>query len=303
MKKLAKISLGIALALISTATFAQEEESEISNVQEFTPSKLLKKGQWDIKVFTSLYTQTKQANDSGDRSDIARSTFFTNTNEIYTGVSNNSRINVGLVFQARANNFNGANALDVFKFENDGTNSRSGITTIAPSVRIQPFENISNFSLTSSFFIPIFKDEAVSGYLDQRSFAWETKFFFDKTFGSGKWQYFTELDFKFNFGEASDEASADENSGERFANNSLGLPASVFLSYFPTSKSTVFVNAQQFFLIDLGNEFNQEFTQIGIGGKYQITKTLNIEASYGKFLRGTSTGLGQSFNIGLRIIL
>ena len=34
----------------------------------------------------------------------------------------------------------------------------------------------------------------------------------------------------------------------------------IFLSYFPSTKSTVFVNAKQNFLIDLGNDFSQNAT-------------------------------------------
>ncbi len=292
-------------AFVANTGFSQEEDSEISNVQEYTPSKLLKKGQWDIKFFNSLYTQTKQTVGGGGSSvDIDRQTFFTNTTEIYTGVSNSSRFNVGLIVQTRSNTLGGQSALDVFKFENNRVDSRSGLNAIAPSIRLQPFASVSNFSLTSSFFIPVFKDEP-GGFLDRRSYVWETKFFYDKTFGGDKWQIFTEADFAFSFGEEGADADpSTENISERFANNSLFLPVSAFLSYFPSSKSTVFVNAQQAFLIDLGNEFEQNYTQLGFGAKYQLTRILNIEASYGKFVRGNNfQGLGQTFSIGLRAIL
>ncbi|WP_299102107.1 hypothetical protein [uncultured Winogradskyella sp.] len=301
-----KISLAILAMMVTFLGFSQEEVQKKSNVQEFTPSKLLSKGQWDIKFFNSLYTQTKQTGaGTGESFDIERQNFFTNTTEIYTGVSNNSRINVGLVFQIRANNYGGQNALSVFDFENNGVDSRSGLTTIAPSIRVQPFASVPNFSFTSSLYLPVFKDEAVPAYLDKRSTFWETKFFYDKTFGGGNWQIFTEADFGFNFGENQSDADVlTENSSERFANNSLFLPLSAFLSYFPSSKSTLFVNAQQAFLIDLGNNFEQNYTQLGFGGKYQLTNALNIEASYGKFVRGNNfQGLGETFSIGLRALL
>ena len=307
MKKIAILAIALATGFLG---FSQEDTEEVakSNIQEFTPSKLLNKGQWDIKFFNSLYTQTKATGEGTGKSfDIPRESFFTNTTEIYTGISKNSRINVGLVFQIRANTFRGQSATSVFNFENDGINSRSGFTTIAPSVRVQPFANVPNFSFTSSVYFPLFKDEAVPGYLDKRSVFWETKFFYDKTFGGGDWQIFTEADFGFNFGESVEDAALSgeaANLGERFANNSLFLPLSAFLSYFPSAKSTIFVNAQQAFLIDLGNNFEQNYTQLGFGGKYQLTKVLNVEASYGKFVRGNNfQGLGQTFSIGLRALL
>ena len=79
-----------------------------------------------------------------------------NTTEIFTGVSNNSRVNVGLIFQVRSNTLGGQGALDVFSFEDNGNDRRSGLTTIAPSIRVQPFKSIANFSFTSSFYIPLF---------------------------------------------------------------------------------------------------------------------------------------------------
>lgn len=306
MKKV--IVLAIALA-ISFVGFAQEEkEPTRSNVQEFTPSKLLNKGQWDIKFFNSLYTQTKTTGEGTGKSfDIDRENFFTNTTEVYTGVSKNARINVGLIIQVRANNYGGQDAFSVFDFENNGVDSRSGLTTIAPSIRVQPFASVPNFSFTSSVYLPIFKDKDVPAYLDKRSTFWETKFFYDKTFGGGDWQIFTEADFGFNFGESTSDAIASGdavNVGERFANNSMFLPVSAFLSYFPSSKSTLFVNAQQAFLMDLGNDFEQNYTQLGFGGKYQLTQVLNLEASYGKIVRGNNfQGLGSTFSLGLRALL
>ena len=296
--------------MISFTGYSQEDtDIEKSVIQEYTPSKLLKKGQWDIKFFNSIYTQTEQTDSRSNSQDIARQTFFTNTTEIFTGVSNNSRVNVGLISQVRSNTLGGQGALDVFSFEDNSNDRRSGLTTIAPSIRVQPFRSIANFSFTSSFYIPLFKDKAdtvqdtIFSYLDQRSYAWETKFFYDKTFGGDKWQLFTELDFRFNFGEKPEDASQDENSSERFANNSLFLPASVFLSYFPSSKSTIFVNAQQAFLVDLGNDFAQNSTTFGFGTKYQLTDILNIEAYFGKIVRGNNfQGLGQTFSLGLRVL-
>lgn len=299
----------IALAILISVSFngfsQEDEEPTKSNIQEYTPSKLLHKGQWDIKFFNSIYTQTESTDSGSNSITIPRQTFFTNTTEIYTGISDNSRINVGLIFQIRSNTFGGAGALEVFNFKNNGLDSRSGFTTIAPSIRIQPFKSISNFSLTSSFYLPIFEDKPNANYLDKRSYTWETKFFYDKTFGGNDWQLFTEADFGFNFGEKSEDANPlDSNISERFANNSLFVPLSVFLSYFPNSKTTVFVNTQQAFLIDLGNNFSQNSTSLGFGAKYQISNILNLEASFGKIVRGSNfQGLGQTFSLGLRALL
>lgn len=302
-----KFTLLCLVLLFSLSGYSQDDsnnDTQKSNIQEYTPSKLLKKGQWDIKFFNGLYTQTKSTDEGSTSVDIPRQNFFTSTTEIYTGINDNSRVNIGLIFQVRANTFGGQDAFSVFSFENNSTDARSELTVIAPSIRFQPIASVPNFSLTSSVYLPVFKDMPNAPYLDKRSVFWETKFFYDKTFGGDDWQIFTQMDLGFNFGEKSQDAnSADTNIGERFANNSLFLPFSAFLSYFPSDKSTIFINGQQAFLVDLGNDFSQRYTQLGFGGKYQLSEVLNLEASFGKIFTGTNfQGLGQTFSLGLRAI-
>ena len=311
MKKILNLLLILGIVFIGN-TQEKDDDSKIqtSNIQEYTPSKLLKKGQWDVKFFNSIYTQTKSTDEGSKSVTIDRQTFFTNTTEIYTGVSKNARINIGLILQVRSNTFGGAGVFDVFKFKDNNTDARSGLTTIAPSIRVQPFKNIGNFSFTSSFYIPVFSDKPNAPYLDKQSYFWETKFFYDKTFGGDKWQIFTEIDFGFNFGEKRKDANPlTENISERFANNSLFMPISAFLSYFPSDNTTVFINLQQTYLIgydnpDSGdNNFSQNGTAFGFGGKLQLNETLNLEASYGKIFRGHNfQGLGNTYSVGLRAL-
>jgi len=71
------------------------------------------------------------------------------------------------------------------------------------------------------------------------------------------------------------------------------------MSYFPSDKSIILGYIQHYQRM---GDFTQDFTTLGFGGKYQITEILNLEILYGKFIRGNNTGLGQSFNIGLRAL-
>lgn len=71
------------------------------------------------------------------------------------------------------------------------------------------------------------------------------------------------------------------------------------MSYFPSDKSTTLGYIQHYQRM---GDFTQDFTTLGFGVKYQITEVLNLEILYGKFIRGNNTGLGQSFNIGLRAL-
>lgn len=272
--------------LAITLSFGQDQGG--SNIQNLTPSKLIGKGQWDLKLFNNLYTQDDSTFESEQG---IRQNFFTSTLEVFTGVSDSRRVNLGIIAEYRANGRD-------FQLENGSLERRntSGLTSIAPSIKFVPFKNVGNFSILSSLSIPLVSsesDEETGVFLDQKGFTWQNRFFFDYTFPGKKWQLFTELNTEYNFG---DEA-------ESFANNSLNLVPGIFLSYFPSSKFTVLVLGQHNRRLDLGNNFTQYFTALGGGAKYQLTNELNLEVLYTNFVGGSNTGLGETFNIGLRAVL
>ncbi|WP_405609238.1 hypothetical protein [Polaribacter sp. Asnod1-A03] len=277
-----------ALLAFSLQSLAQEEDTDKSNIQTYTPSKLLDKGQWDVKFFNNLYTETKGTY-NGVKSDKARETYFTSTLDIFTGISDNNRLNVGLLLEYRSNVINDKNATAVFGF-NDDVNSRNGLSSFAPALKWQPIESVGNFSVQSAFHIPVISDESDANgvYLDQTAYIFQNRFFYDYTFPSGNWQLFTELNTEYNFG--------NEDS---FANKTYVLAPGVFMSYFPTDKSTILGFLQHYQRL---GDFEQDFTSLGFGGKYQLNETINLEVLYSKFVRGNDTGLGQSFNIGLRAL-
>lgn len=289
--KMKRIVITLISLFMLTVGFAQDqEETQGSVIQTLTPSKLIGKGQYDIKWFNNLYTQTESTFSEGDE---PRQTFFTSTLEAYTGVGNNKRWNLGVILEFRSNVIADRNALEVFQFDGESGTARSGFTSFAPSVKFVPLKNVNNFSIQSSFFIPLVDNETENGvFLDQNGFIWQNRFFYDHTFTGNKFQLFAEVNSELNFGDEEDS----------FANDSLRLTPGVFFSYFPSSKFTVLVLAQHSELIDLGNDFDQSFTALGGGAKYQLTNELNIEALYTNFVDGSNTGLGETFNLGLRAV-
>ena len=280
--------LTLSLLLIASCLYAQDEQGTV--IQNLTPSQLIKKGQWDIKFFNNLYTQTESTFTDGNE---PRETFFTSTLDVFYGISENRRWNIGTIVEFRSNVNSDRDALDVFSFDGENGTARSGLTSIAPAVKFVPFKNLGNFSILSAFHIPLVDNEVEQGvFLDQNGYILQNRFFYDYSFGQKKWQLFTELNTEFNFGKEEDS----------FANDSLRLTPGIFLSYFPSSKFTVLGLVQHSQLIDLGNDFSQNFTAVGGGAKYQLTNALNIEILYTNFVRGNDTGLGETFNIGLRAV-
>ena len=308
MKLIGRMACAIVLLNFSIALSQEEEQDTVATgsvIQTLTPSKLIGKGQYDIKWFNNLYTQTRAANANGDiTNNLPRETYFTSTLEGYTGVSENRRVNLGVILEFRSNVVGDRKALDVFKFDGEANSARSGLTSFAPSVKFVPFAKINNFSVQSSLVIPLIDNEFENNvFFDQKGFTWQNRFFYDHTFEGNQFQIFAELNSEFNFGKELVFGTNGNSTEGSFANNSLRLTPGVFFSYFPSAKFTVLALAQHSQLIDLGNNFEQDFTALGGGAKYQLTDSLNIEALYTSFVRGNDSGLGQTFNLGARLVL
>ena len=176
-----KVLLGLLTFCCCAFTHAQEKDSlaSKSNLFTFSPSKLLTKGQWDIKWFNILYAEDRGADKSGAKSDRIRQNFLTSSLDVFTGINDSKTINVGLSIEYRSNTINGMDVLSVFEFKNNPTQfSRSGITSITLSIKFSPIKQVSNFTIQSAFHIPLIGKEILSGvFLDQKRFIWQNKFF------------------------------------------------------------------------------------------------------------------------------
>jgi hypothetical protein len=292
-----KYFLAPVFFLFAVAIAVAQPEQGQSIIQTYTPSRLLPKGSWEAKLFNNLYTETRGADENGDVSDRPRATFLTNILEGFVGVSPNARVNAGLIVQFRSSLISSAGterpALDALRYANNEDFARSGVSYIAPSVRFTPFKSLPRLSFQSSLMLPVFEAESINGvFFAERSTIFANKVYYDHSFANGDWQLFTELSFDYLFG-------PDE---ESYANDSGFMPISAFLSYFPSSNLTFYVNARHARRIDLGNNFSQHFTLAGAGAKYQLTDALNLEISHAQFLFGNSSGLGATYNIGFRYV-
>ena len=80
--------------LLQTHTISGQKEIERKNVQDYTPSLLINKGQTEFKLFNSLYTQSQFFNTENEKMDAGgRSNFFTSIIEYNYGVS--SKVTLG----------------------------------------------------------------------------------------------------------------------------------------------------------------------------------------------------------------
>jgi len=270
------------------------------NLQAFTPGSLLRKNQYDYTLFNTIYTETK-SNWQGVNSSGFRNTFVTHLVQITYGITENSRVNIGLDINIKNSGTSVDSTLNglkpAFSYQN-GPSSRAGITSLGARIKLQPFKSESNFSIQSTLAMPTIKFPEGNGALywaDWDRMTWWNQFFYTKAFGD--FQLFAEIDLLFRF--------------KRYATQigMLDIPTSVFLSYFPNNKITIYGMSQH--VPRLTNNIHSlttdwvipaNYTASGLGAKYQITRGLNIELLYTNFWRSTNSGQGSTFNLGIKYI-
>jgi hypothetical protein len=280
------------------------------NLQTFTAGSLLGKGKFDFTLFNTLYTENHNVWQGQEYSGY-RATFVTHLAQVTYGISKSKRINVGLDINFKNSGRSNVDSTyggisNAFAYANNDS-ARVGITSIGARIKVQPFKEVPNFSIQSTLFMPTvrhpegFQDPLGLDNLywaDWDRITWWNQLFMDKTFGD--FQVFAELDFLFRF------KRYDSQIGM------LDMPASVFLSYFPTKKITLYAMTQH--VARFTNNINghdpivtdwvipMNYTASGVGFKYQILSNFNVEALYTNFWRGQNSGLGETFNIGVKFL-
>ncbi|MEM6360479.1 MAG: hypothetical protein AAGA64_09955 [Bacteroidota bacterium] len=282
-----------------TGVYGAMAQGESSNVQKYTPSVLLEKGKWELNSFYNLYTQTTIRDAEGDEINLGqRQTFLNAMYQLTYGISPSGKINVGIdVWATRAlyDNDEGS-PFKVLTFA-DGDFSRTAVTGIGPRIRYVPFNNISGFSIQSTFLFPVADDLEEPSFTGHDRYTWFTQFFYDMKLSS-QWRLFLETDFLYRIDREGDRA------------NFFRVPLSAFLSYFPRDqKTTIFAFGQYSPRYEtLSNEVDEQFglnswfTQLGVGAKYQLTTKLGLELSYANFIASRQDGGGYALNLGFRYI-
>ncbi len=258
-----------------------------ANASRYIVSSTIKKGSFEVKIFNNLYSQ--KTGSEGNLSD--RSSFFTTSASFLYGL--NDRVNIGFVTRYRKvrNQALPSSPFEVFGSD-EARNSRSGLTAFGPQIRYAPVPSWENFSIQSSFVLPIGSDLAGSDsqpYIDWTGATWNTQFFNDFPIGTN-FSLFTEIDLLLE----------DIGSPSKGHSNRFSTPATLIFSYNPNPKTTIYTlgGFSPYWQADF-----DYFIQAGIGTKYQFTPKLELELLYtkftNKFLLDTG-GQAATYNLGLR---
>ena len=281
------------------------------NLQNFTSGSLLGKGSIDFTLFNTIYTENKN-NWIGQNYSGYRSTFVTHLFQFTYGLTKSQRINIGVDLHLK----NSGNSVDssfsglrtAFNYSNTDS-TRFGLTSIGVRLKFQPFKGANNFTIQTSLSAPtipnpegiyISENNSKNRYwADWDRITWLNQFFLVKDWS--KIQLFTEIDMIFRFKKYKSQIGM------------VDFPMNIFLSYFPNSKFTIYLMSQH--VPRFTNNINSQdpivtdwvipmnYTASGIGFKYNITKAINLELLYTNFWRGKNTGLGSTYNFGIKYII
>lgn len=261
-----------------------------TSLQNYTPSVMLLQGQWEFKNFHNFYTQTKQfgANGSKILTGNGRESYYTMINQFLYGASD--RLSLGFDVWLKSVNL-----------ETRPVANWTAVTGIGPKVKWSP-SGVPGFSLQSTVLFPA-ADDLEGRNDDERAFLendrtlWINQLFYDKIIAPD-FQIFAQLSIWYAFVRDSFRA-----------NNYIQTPMSIFLSYLPTDRFTVYFTTEYWPVHynttrQEAEAFHAFFAQAGVGTKYQIIPgRLEGELLYTNFVYGSlAEGAGQTFNVGFRII-
>ena len=258
-----------------------------NNAARYVVSSTIPQGSTETKIFNNLYTQTTPTDGADERT---RSTFFTTNVQFLYGL--NPRLNVGFDLKYRRVS-NGLAADSRFAvLDSDPSGFRQGVTGLGPKIRYAPFAQLENFSIQSTFWLPVGSDlegTADQPFIDWNGAIWFTQVFNDFPIGNN-FSVFTEVDLTWE-----DIGATDTGHLNRFS-----TPVTGIFSYFPNPKTTLYAlgSYAPFWQSDF-----DYFAQAGVGAKYQVTPNFELEVLYTAFTNGflrSVEGEASTVNFGIR---
>ncbi len=260
------------------------------NLQSYTPSRLLLRGELEIKQFNNIYTQTAFYDGNSARVELnSRQTYFTGITNILIGW--NGRVNFGLDLFLKAVRLDetGSSPFSVLRFSS-GPKARAALASFAPKIKIAPWSRISSLAVQTSVVIPLVSDPEGRNngrpWLDYDAVQWWTQIFYDRAL-SAKSLVYLESSWFVRF----------EDAG-----TALETPFKALVNYYPSHKWTVYAVSELTPTWGSFSGWSAWYSQFGAGLKYQLTSGVELETLYTFFPAGREKGAGQTFNFGLRYV-
>ncbi len=249
----------------------------------------MNKGSVEIIFFHNLYTTSARfAENWGKQSRKNRISYYAGFIETTYGITDRVDIGFDATYQAVRQK---APAIETLTFGRN-ENAHHAFTSIMPKLKLAPFKSLGNLTVESGVQIPLSNDPEGKRndhpFLAFEDVQWRTEIFYVNNL-SKQFQLFTELDAYWRISQ----------DGPFTNNSALRTPGSVFFSYFPGNRWSIYAMGE--FNPRWGSKgIEAAYHQNGLGFKYQLTNTLEVEGLYTQFLAGKNQGAGRTFNIGVR---
>lgn len=273
---------GLLIALLLSGPALAEEAS----LRDVTPSTILAPGQWEGKMFTSFYTQTKFFDENGERQDAgARSTYATIVGSILRGVT--ARWNAGLDLTVRG-------VRDESFPQED--RERWALASLAPKVKWAPFPSQPTLSVQGSLSVPVASGQAgdtTEPFLDFGDLVAAAQLFYDWRH-SASWLTYLEQGAFVRFAEVDEGETAG-------ADDAFTTATKAIVNFYPTDAWTLY--AAQELLFDWKKDDGPDwYFQTGLGAKRLLGDSFEAEILGTIFPAGRNKGAGSTMGIGLRAL-
>lgn len=263
------------------------------------PTKLFRKGGYELKIFNNYYTQS----DNG-----LRSNFFSSFIQLLIGTNKN--LNIGFDIKLRSVNQGNVALFSALSLQNkpfynsDGilSFSRFGIAGIGPRIKYQPFKDKGNINILHAvYYVPMNNTEGSLeyGYFDFQNLQIFNNLWYEKEFSVKKRLF---VDIGFHIENLKLGVQRNENHFMQIL-----VPLTGIYSYYPNPKTTFYLLGNYAQKLQFQFDYNKDtslslgaFGQIGTGVKYYLTDYLELEGLYSYFIDTTPGRTAHTFNIGIR---
>jgi hypothetical protein len=257
---------------------APGDDAGARDLRSLTPSALLAPGDSEFQLFHNLYTQTEFFDADGERTDQGgRSTYYTAILSTKRGWT--SRVNLGLDVLVKS--------VWDDRFADD-RDSRTAVTAVVPNVVLSPAPSLDRLAIETGVSIPTASDlDGADGrpFLDEGDVAWLVSVYCDVPIAERVLAYL------------------QAGSVTRFADDGTQLttPLLAFLNFYASDRWTITAPLEASIRWVRGGS-EDWYTQVGVGAKFLVSPSVELETIATVFPAGRNTGAGRTINLGIRLL-
>jgi hypothetical protein len=275
----------------STSTPSDASSPEAGDLQRFNAATLVRPGQFTVKLFNNLYTQTAFFQEGTRTEANQRSSFYTGILNTYAGLTPTLNAGVELYVQSVRYDDTGSSPFSTLSFESR-PGSRTAVTSMLPKVKWAP-RALGGTVLQIGVLIPFVPDPDLSTdhFLADGDPELQLNAFYDTPLSDDFLLYLEgELAGRF-----------EGRSGPSASNEIRGSVRSI-VNYYPTDRATLYglvstTPAYQFAL-----DRTEASSQVGLGAKFELLPGVQVEGLVTTFPLGYNSGAGTTYNLGVRLL-